>query len=275
MDHPAEHAPSATSVVAPLNFYVDDGSVPVNLVTEQGLQRGGEYRAHPVAIENGRLLRDTLSLERQGFELWEHKTKVGNFFDSAEIERTYNPEVEALIKRATGASRVFVFDHTVRVENEDERSAKRVREPVLFVHNDYTKESGPQRVRDFFHEDADALLKHRFAIVQVWRSIAGPIQTTPLALCDAQTIAPEQLITAERRTKDRVGHTQCMTFSPANRWYYFPDLSRDEALLIKTFESDPAHHGGVSGHSAFANPNAPADAAPRQSIETRTFAFFD
>ncbi len=101
------------------------------------------------------------------------------------------------------------------------------------------------------------------------------MQTTPLALCDAQTIAPEQLITAERRTKDRVGHTQCMTHSDDNRWYYVPDLVRDEALLIKTYESDPEHHGGPSGHSAFANPAAPADAPPRQSIETRAFAFFD
>jgi len=124
-------------------------------------------------------------------------------------------------------------------------------------------------------EEADELLKHRFAVVQVWRSIADPIQTTPLALCDAQTIAPEQLITAERRTKDRVGHTQCMTFNPANRWYYFPDLRRDEALLLKTYESHPARRGGVSGHSAFTNPAAAPDAPPRQSIETRAFAFFD
>ena len=97
----------------------------------------------------------------------------------------------------------------------------------------------------------------------------------PLALCDAQTIAPAQLITAERRTKDRVGHTQCMTSSDTNRWFYFPDMRRDEAMLLKTFESDPANHGGVSGHSAFTNPQASADAEPRQSIETRAFAFFD
>ena len=96
-----------------------------------------------------------------------------------------------MIRQATGASSVHVFDHTVRVENEDKRTAEQVREPVLFVHNDYTKESGPQRVRDFLPpEQAEDLLKGRFAVVQVWRSIAGPIQTMPLALCDAQTIAP-------------------------------------------------------------------------------------
>ncbi len=275
MDHQAEHAQDTGTVTAALNFYVDDGTTPINRVTEKGLERGGEYRQHLLAVRDGRAVRDSLSLEREGFELWGHDTKVKDFFDMDEVERVYNPEVEALIKKATGAKRVVVFDHTVRVENEEVRGEKGVREPVLFVHNDYTHESGPQRVRDFLPDEADDLLQRRFAVVQVWRSIAGPIQTTPLALCDAQTIAPEQLITAERRTKDRVGHTQCMTYSDDNRWYYFPDLSRDEALLIKTYESDEANHGGPSGHSAFANPDAPADAAPRQSIETRTFAFFD
>jgi len=276
MDHPAEQAESTASVTAPLTFYVDNGETPINRVTEKGLERGGEYRDHELQIRDARPLGDSLSLSRQGFELHRHETKVVDFFDTDEIDRVYNPEVEELIKQATGATRVYVFDHTIRVENEQKRHAEQVREPVLFVHNDYTEESGPQRVRDFLPpEEAEELLKRRFAVVQVWRSIAGPIQTMPLALCDAQTIAPEQLITAERRTKDRVGHTQCMTYSDANRWYYFPDMRRDEAMLLKTYESDPENHGGVSGHSAFTNPAAPADAEPRQSLETRAFAFFD
>lgn len=276
MDPQAEPAESAASVTAPLTFFVDNGEPPVNHVTENGLERGGEYRDHALQIHDARPLGDSLSLSRQGFELWRHDTKVANFFDPEEIERVYNPEVEKLIKQASGASQVYVFDHTIRVENEQKRTAEKVREPVMFVHNDYTEQSGPQRVRDFLPpEEAEELLKRRFAIIQVWRSIAGPIQTMPLALCDAQTIAPAQLITAERRTKDRVGHTQCMTYSDTNRWFYFPDMRRDEAMLLKTFESDPANHGGVSGHSAFTNPQAPADAEPRQSIETRAFAFFD
>lgn len=276
MDQQAEQAETTASVTAPLTFFVDTGEPPVNRVTEKGLERGGEYRDHDLQIRDARPLGDSLSLSRQGFELHRHDTKVSDFFDPEEIERVYNPEVEELIKQATGARRVYVFDHTIRVEDEEKRTAENVREPVLFVHNDYTEESGPQRVRDFLPpEEAEELLKRRFAIVQVWRSIAGPVQTTPLALCDAQTIAPEQLITAERRTKDRVGYTQCMTYSPDNRWYYFPDMRRDEAMLLKTYESDPENHGGVSGHAAFSNPAAPTGAAPRQSIETRAFAFFD
>jgi hypothetical protein len=276
MDHQAEAANTGETVTAPLTFFVDTGEPPVNYVTEKGLERGGEYRQHELTLRDGRPVRDTLSLDREGFELWQHDTAMTDFFDPEEIERVYNREIVELVKEATGAKRVFVFDHTVRVEDEDKRTEKQVREPVLFVHNDYTDESGPQRVRDLLPADeAEDLLSRRFSIINIWRSIAGPVQTTPLALCDAQTIGPEQLITAERRTKDRVGHTQCMTYSDDNRWYYFSDMKRDEALLLKTYESDPERHGGPSGHSAFTNPAAPADAAPRQSIETRVFAFFD
>ena len=276
MDHQTEAASTSETVTAALTFFVDNGEKPVNYVTDKGLERGGEYREHKLGIRDGRPVRDTLSLDREGFELWQHETTMTDFFDPEEIERVYNPEIVELIKEATGARRVFVFDHTVRVENEDVRTERQVREPVLFVHNDYTDESGPQRVRDLLPADeAEDLLTRRFSIINIWRSIAGPVQTTPLALCDAQTIGPEQLITAERRTPDRVGHTQAMTYSDDNRWYYFSDMERDEAVLLKTYESDPVHHGGPSGHSAFANPAAPADAAPRQSIETRVFAFFE
>ncbi len=276
MDQQAEAANTTDAVSAELTFFVDTGEPPVNYVTDKGLERGGEYRQHTLDLRDGRPLRDSLSLDREGFELLHHDTAVADFFDSGEVERVYNPEIEALVKQATGAKRVFVFDHTVRVENEAVRSEKQVREPVLFVHNDYTDQSGPQRVRDLLPADeAEDLLTRRFAIINIWRSIAGPVQTTPLALCDAQTIAPDQLITAERRTKDRVGHTQAMTYSADNRWYYFSDMRRDEAVLLKTYESEPDNHGGPSGHSAFTNPAAPADAAPRQSIETRVFAFFE
>lgn len=276
MDQQAEAAETTAFVTAALTFFVDNGEKPVNYVTENGLERGGEYREHVLDLHDGRPVRDSVSLDREGFELLQHNTAVVDFFDTDEVERVYNPEIEALVKEATGATRVFVFDHTVRVENVDVRNEKQVREPVQFVHNDYTEQSGPQRVRDLLPPDeAEDLLTRRFAIINIWRSIAGTVQTTPLAVCDAQTIGPEQLITAERRTKDRVGHTQAMTYSEDNRWYYFSDMQRDEVMLLKTYESDPEGHGGVSGHSAFTNPDAPADAAPRQSIETRVFAFFE
>ena len=106
-----------------------------------------------------------------------HDTKVRDFFDEDEIKRVYYPEMEALIKAESGAKRVVVFDHTLRTADDDEREKRKIREVVRRVHNDYTEWSGPQRVRDMLPDEADELLKRRFAIIQVWRPIRHPVET--------------------------------------------------------------------------------------------------
>src|SRR6202008_3100936 len=131
--------------------------------------------------------------------LVDHKTAVTDFFDRRQLETVYYAEVEALIKKMSGAKRVFLFDHTLRSGNEGEREEKLIREPVLSAHNDYTEWSGPQRVREIMGDEAEELLKRRFAIIQVWRAIDKPIQSNPLAVADARSVAPEDLLIAERR----------------------------------------------------------------------------
>ena len=91
---------------------------------------------------------------------------------------------------------------------------KQIREVVRRVHNDYTEWSGPQRVRDILPDEADELLKRRFAIIQVWRPIRHPVETHPLAICDARSISPENFIISERRYPDRVGQTYAITHNP-------------------------------------------------------------
>ena len=139
--------------------------------------RTGTYETRETVIRNGRPLRDTFSLEETGFVFVDHATKTGDFFDPEELASTYYPEVEALIKRLTGAKRVLIFDHTLRSGSEETREERKVREPVTQVHNDYTERSGPRRVRDLLPDEADELLKRRFAIVQVWRAITRPIES--------------------------------------------------------------------------------------------------
>ena len=108
-----------------------------------------------------------------------------------------------------------------------------------------------------------------------WRSIAEPVVTTPLALCDATSLQDSDLIASERRAKDRIGELQLVTYDPGHRWFWFSAVTSTEALLIKTFDSALDGRARRSIHTAFANPGAPADAVPRESIETRAFAFFD
>jgi hypothetical protein len=233
----------------------------------------GTHELRPVAILDGR--QGSWSLEENGFQLVEHKTRMADFFDAAELKSIYYPEVAQLIAAVSGARRVHVFDHTLRSGSDAEREARLVREPVLQAHNDYTEWSGPQRVRELMGDEADELLRGRFAIIQVWRAINQPIESNPLAIADATSVAPEDLLIAERRYPHRVGQTYRLKYSPKHRWVYFPRMRRDEALVFKVFDSDPNVETRFTAHSAFDDPNTPPGAPPRESIETRTFAFWD
>jgi hypothetical protein len=238
-------------------------------------QRSGEPEPHRVAIRNGRPLASALSLDREGFALVERASRVADFFDAAAIRSIYYPEVVRLVKEATGARRVEIFDHTLRNAAKPDRDGTAVREAVQRVHNDYTVKSGPQRVRDLFPADeAERLLRNRFAMVNVWRPIGRPVRDMPLAVADAASVDFADFVPSDLIYRDRVGETYGVRFNARHRWFYFPEMRPDEALLIKVYDSDE-RHARFSAHTAFADPTAPADVAPRQSIEVRTFAFFD
>jgi hypothetical protein len=214
------------------------------------------------------------SLDENGFVFVEHPTRVSDFLDRAELEKVYYPEVAALIARLSGAKRVQVFDHTLRSGDEAEREAKLLREPVLSAHNDYTEWSGPNRVRELMGAEAEELLKRRFAIIQVWRAINRPIQSNPLAIADAASVAPEDLLIAERRYPHRVGQTYRLKHNPKHRWFYFPRMRRDEALVFKVYDSEQDGRARFTPHTSFDDPATPPGAPPRQSIEARALAFF-
>jgi len=182
--------------------------------------------------------------------------------------------MEALIKAESGAKRVHVFDHTLRTADDETREAKKIREVVRRVHNDYTEWSGPQRVRDLLPAEADELLKRRFAIIQVWRPIRYPVETYPLAIADARSLSPQNLVISERRAAERIGQTYAITYNPAHQWYWFPLMRREEALVFKTYESMKDGRARWTAHTAFEDPNTAANARPRESIEIRAFAFF-
>ena len=238
-------------------------------------RRDGNYRDFKVRIHNARSILKDLSLDRQAFTLVPHDTHVRDFYDKDEIRRTWEPEVEALIKRETGASKVIVFDHTIRAADRGVERGHRA--PVRSVHNDYTEKSGPQRVRDLLpaHE-AEARLKKRFVEINVWRNIShDPVEMTPLGFVDSESIAPRDLAVCDLIYADRTGEIYIGVYNADHRWYYFPRMTRDEAVLIKCYDSMTDGRARFSLHSAFEDPTSPANPKPRESIETRTFAFFD
>jgi len=262
---------------AGIRYTIDTGEKLVNeTFGPNNIRRktAGTEEVFAVEVADGRPLRDKFSLDENGFVFVEHKSAVRDFFDKAELERVYYGEVQALIQKISGAKRVHVFDHTLRSGDEAEREARLVREPVLSAHNDYTEWSGPNRVRELMGEEAEAVLQRRFAIVQVWRAINKPIQTNPLAIADAKSIAPEDLLIAERRYPHRVGQTYRLKYSPRHRWFYFPQMRRDEALVFKVYDSQKDGRARFTPHTSFDDPFTPPGAPPRQSIEARALAFF-
>ena len=271
-------APEAVETIeATLNYIVDDGTKVFTIVAAPGgsdTRSGGTPDPRRVQIHNGRLHADDFALDRNGFRFLRHDTKVADFYDEDEIKRVYYPEMEALIKAESGAKRVVVFDHTLRTADSDLRHAKQIREVVSRVHNDYTEWSGPQRVRDILPEEADALLARRFAIIQVWRPIRLPVESFPLAICDARSVSFDDLVISERRYPNRVGQTYAITYNPKHKWFWVPRMRREEAIVFKVFYALKDGRARWTAHTAFDDPTSPPNARPRESIEIRTLAFF-
>lgn len=273
-----QHGQPLASIETTVNFLVDTGIKPVNIPSTPGGGKSehiGEYETQAVTVRDARPLVPELSLDREGFALVPLETNVTDFYDDDQIETVYNAELQDLIKRETGAKDVFVFDHTVRAGDENIRKAKQVREPVQRAHNDYTVKSGPVRVQDWFGKDvAEPYLKRRFAIINIWRSIVGSVEANPLAICDARSVALSDMVATERRAAERIGETYRLMYNPNQQWFYFPLMQRNEAMLIKSYESEDDGRARFAPHTAIADPNTAEDAKPRQSIESRVFAFF-
>jgi hypothetical protein len=265
------------AIEATLNYLLETGEQVFTLTGGPGsldVRTGGQQDPRRISIRNGRLHAARFALEENGFRFVQHDTKVGDFFDEDEVRRVYYAEMEALVKAESGAARVVVFDHTLRTADDELRETRKIREVVRRVHNDYTEWSGPQRVRDLLPQEADALLRRRFAIVQVWRPIRLPVETFPLAICDARSLSVDDLVVSERRYPNRVGQTYAIKYSPQHRWYWFPRMRRDEALVFKVYDSLKDGPARWTAHTAFEDPTSPPGARPRESIEIRTLAFF-
>ena len=263
---------------AQLNYLAYTGERPVTFarsLASGGRVDGPPAESHRVRIENARLLASPPTLDRNGFQLLSHASRLADFSQEEAIRSVYYPEAIDAIVRATGAAKVVIFDHTLRYAKPNHGEAG-IREPGNRVHNDQTFVSGPRRVRDHLPADeAQARLEKRHAIINFWRPIGHAVQNWPLAMCDAQSISPGDLIPTDLVYPDKVGETYSFVFNPAHRWYYFPDQAPEEVLLLKIFDSRTDGTARLTAHTAFDDPTSPPDALPRRSIELRTLVFWD
>jgi hypothetical protein len=233
------------------------------------------HEAHRVRIHDMRPISSSVALDRHGFALVEQRTAVHDFWDEDEVRRVYYPEAERFIAEVTGASRVFIFDHLQRrrVPGAARRTPGVPPQPATRVHVDHTAKSGPQRVRDLLPDDAEELLHGRVQVINLWRPIHGPLQDAPLAMCDARTIDPTDLVPSDLVYRHRVGETYSVKYNPEHQWYYVPEMRRDEALLLKIADTRTDIPARFMPHTSFTDPTTPPNARPRESIEVRTLVF--
>jgi hypothetical protein len=267
------------TVRATLNYTVDNGIPPDYYFYEPDpsikLNPPGTD-PHEVEIEDGWPRADRFSVDREGFELHPFPARFDQFDDDDAILAQFYPQVIDFVTRHTGAKRVEVFDHTIRKRlPADLKAQTTVQRPaVLLVHSDYTPRSGPQRVRDVLPADAEDLLQRRVAFFNVWKPLYRRVEELPLAMCDATTQSDDDLLVMELKYRERTGEIYVMRYSPRHRWVYFPHMEANQALLLKTYDSETDGRARFMGHSAFEDPNTPPNAPKRESIEVRTMAFF-
>ena len=282
---------------------------------------GVNRETHTLDIYNARELPSTMhkNCETHGFELLHRPLDNDklDFLDHDKVIQNYYPQCEQIAAASTGAQ-VFAFDHNIRSAT-GKRSKKRisggqqVQGPAHMVHGDYTLFSAPQRLKDLTRPPSrndtlasvlppgkallssallDSVLKDgkRFAIINVWRSISDePVQTDPLALCDGQTVEPQDLVVFEIHYQDRVGENYFAKYAQQQRFYCYPEMTRDEAMLIKQWDSfgPLAQSDGkradasvenapctFSFHSAFEDLSVADDAPERWSIEVRCIVIY-
>lgn len=260
------------------------------------------------------------TLARNGFELLARPLagEPLNFFDHQQVVDRYYPHCASLVAEHCGAEAVFAFDHNVRSAPDKQQQARiaggqQVQQPIQMVHGDYTLTSAPERMQQLARApgrndtwrsmlaSGETLISQellmrakrkdgRFAFINVWRNIANtPVRKHPLALCDAQTVSPEDLAVFELHYQDRIGENYFARHAERHAWFYFPEMLRDEALLIKQWDSagalarskgeladnaDPEAPCTFSFHSAFEDPASQPDAPERQSIEVRCVVIY-
>lgn len=231
-----------------------------------------------ISVSDGWPMAKDFSLDKNGFSVHDFHSKHEVWDDDSAVQSQFYPEVVDFLKKTTGAKRVLVFDHTIRSERNaqkkltDEKNTSQ-RTPVMLVHCDYTAESGPVRVTQLLGEEAEDLLSRRVAFLNVWKPL-NVVEERPLAMCDVKSCADKDFFKLFLRYRDRVGENYVMSHNPEHKWWYFPKMTPQQAILLKTYDSATDGTARFVGHTAFEDPTSKPDAPMRESVEIRTICFF-
>ena len=234
-----------------------------------------------VRIEDARSRPQPPSLTQEGFALLPHESTVADFHDPQELARVYEPEMERLVTEVSGADKVVICGPVILRFSQaaPDSTGLHILRPGRFVHIDMS-DSIVAAFTERWRPRNDGRTVRRFAYYNIWRVLSPPPQDIPLALCDARSVSPSDMVDADS-IMDVPGKPESSTVivvavvkhNTRHRWSYFPNLRRDEVLVFKSNDSDP-HQPRQVPHSAFRDPSCPPSAAPRASIEARVVAFW-
>ena len=269
-------------VRATLNYTKDTGVQPEIYYHEteraaHARMPGDDPREMP--IHDGWHRATSFALDKEGFALRRFRSSFDAWDDDEAVKARLYPEVVAFMRTETGARRVDIFDHTIRAGSNDgkkltQETSTSQRAPVQRIHGDYTPNSGPRRIRQLLPDEAETLLSRRVAFYNLWKPIRRVVEERPLAMCDVTTATEGDLIPVALRYRTRDGEIYAMRHAPTHKWWYFPRMSPDDAILLKTYESETDGRARFVGHTAFKDPGSSPDAPFRESIEVRMAAFF-
>ena len=243
-------------------------------------------------VRNIRGDEDQYTLDKTGFQAVKHTSQEKDFLDEERIKSVYYPEIEELMKKvyvatlnpsnaypadvpSTGATRIVIWDITIRRQSDDSKAphaqSRENRGPVRRVHIDQSYDAGPERVQYELPEEAAQLMRSRFQIINAWRPIKT-VRKDPLGVCDARSVAEDDLVAVQLVFPDRIGETFAVKANEMHRWYHLREQTPDEVMLIKCFDSETNGRARRTPHSAFVDKGMLGE-ADRESIEVRALVF--
>jgi len=274
------------TVTATLNYVSPDTEISRRFCFPGDEVNTGRFVPHRVTIRDARMAAERPTLGTHGFELFRHESTVGNFRDRTEIDAVYPAEVIEAVKALTGADLVLSLGYVMRTAADT--SDGRNQPPASDVHVDMSPTTGPKAAQALFAPAMPGQTYRRFLASSFWRPYSEPPQDWPVALCDFRSIAPEEGVHNRRiwrdarptpaemlapiPNEDEIPSALIFRHGPHHRWFYYPDMNRDEVLLIKLNDSDH-DRAWFAPHTAFHDAER-RGTRTRESIEFRTIAYW-
>jgi hypothetical protein len=190
----------------------------------------GKFHRMPMTIHNGRRAVPQPSLDLEGFAFARHVSAVRDFYDEAEIRRVYYPELVELTRQLTSACNVIVFDHTVRGNQGGKRGSVEVELPSDMMHCDLTVKAAEETLAQVIPGAREG----RYVQLNIWRPIAGPLTTLPLAVCDGRSVKPGSYVHTPLVRPDFESEFLTLAYDPGQHWSYLPGMTRDEVIVSRT-----------------------------------------